>query len=1125
MKKPKIPKDEAFRLEQLRRYEVLDTPAEIDFDQITEVASIVCECKISLISLVDHDRQWFKSAYGLDAIQTPRDVSFCGHAIHSDEIFEVENSELNKDFCDNPLFLGEPNVRFYAGAPLITSSGHRIGTLCVIDDKQKKLTTNQRKVLKNLAAQVIALLESRCQKADIQITQKVNATASQVKSEYIKYQKDPHRFFDYILSKILELTESEYGFIGEIKVDPSTNQKYLKTFALTNISWSQETKKFYEENAPTGLEFKNLDSLFGEVIRSEKPIITNDPLNHPSSAGIPDGHPNLDAFMGIPIFQAGKFIGMAGLANKRSGYSQKLYDEIQFLIESIGEVIYAHQIQRSLTQSELFNTFYKIALDKAAIVAFTDKDGKITYANELFCEISKYSREELIGQDHRILNSSFHNKDFFSNLWKTISGGETWKGEICNKAKDGSVYWVDTVIVPYKNERGDIDKYIAIRKDITQEKLKQQLLDLAVTESRAATEAKSDFLSTMSHEIRTPLNGIIGILSLMNETKLDGEQSEYISSIEQSSSSLLMLINDIFDFSKIEAGKMELEETFFNLDDFVGDVIRPFHFSAEKKGIKFEQRFKNSSLSVLGDSSRIGQIINNLISNAIKFTKDGKVSIALDTKVENQVCLIEIRVSDTGIGIPEQSKSRMFQAFSQADSSVNRKFGGTGLGLSISHKLVTLMNGNITFESEEEKGTTFIVKIPLKQWKEKTAAQIDVDVDVDANISIERLNILVAEDNPTNQILMKNMLSNIGCRFQIVSNGNEVIDSVRDFKFDLILMDCQMPEMDGFQATKLIRRSNSLPDEIVNIPIIALTANAIKGDEQACYKAGMNDYLAKPITLNILKQKLRFFLKNNKVNIKCTSIVEQNAFSSNELEKLSTSIGYAALKELIESYLATSKKNLEEISNGLNQNKGDIASRSAHSLKSTSELLGARVLTGLLQKLEIEASDRNSDFNKNTFLFNQIQDELLKFQSYLKNYIAEDKSSCFSDEAYISQHKIKLKIALVDDDPNIHILIDAYLKEHKYIETVHFYNTKDFVEKINGVNYDFIILDNQIGNESGFEMLKDIIIKKSHNFSVVLLSSCDKSEIPFEMKNRKEVTFAQKPIIKTELLKLLKLKQ
>jgi PAS domain S-box-containing protein len=509
----------------------------------------------------------------------------------------------------------------------------------------------------------------------------------------------------------------------------------------------------------------------------------------------------------------------------------------------------------SLKTVEQLNEYYKVALDQASIVAFTDVHGKITYANEMFCKVSGYSKEELIGQDHRILNSHKMGREFFKNMWATIASGKPWNGEICNRAKDGHEYWVSTNIIPYMGANGKIDKYIAIRKDITVEKRQQLELQGAYKQAEAATRAKSDFLSTMSHEIRTPLNGVIGMASLLVESQLTKDQMEIADAIIQSGKSLLMVINDVLDFSKIEAGKMQLEETEFDGGSYFVELLKPFQLTAHSKGLEFELQVSGNEFCLIGDPGRIGQILSNLVGNALKFTREGKVIVRLQCQRLGLDSNLKISVSDTGIGIPADVKSQLFQPFTQAEQSTTRKYGGTGLGLSICKRLVEMMNGSIGVESEYGKGATFFVDLQLKTGKA-------IFIQPHAGKSHEQRlqfqgRVLVAEDNPTNQKVIDRMLAKLGLKAHLVANGKEAVEAMKEAQYDLILMDCQMPEMDGYEATKVIR---ALPGLGKSIPIIALTANVVQGDDQRCLDAGMNRYLSKPVDLAILESALSEYL-------------------------------------------------------------------------------------------------------------------------------------------------------------------------------------------------------------------------------------------------------------------------
>jgi signal transduction histidine kinase/CheY-like chemotaxis protein len=392
------------------------------------------------------------------------------------------------------------------------------------------------------------------------------------------------------------------------------------------------------------------------------------------------------------------------------------------------------------------------------------------------------------------------------------------------------------------------------------ENSKSQLL-IQTERAEELNRTKSIFLANMSHEIRTPINGILGLGRLLKDLELDKRYSDYVKGIIHSGENLLIIVNDILDFSKIEAGKLNLEYIEFNLYELIHNTIRILSFTIEDRDVRLEiigtKKWKNS---FFGDPVRIKQVMNNLVSNAIKFTNQGKVEFIVqelnDSETETE---FQFEVHDTGIGIDENALKNLFTPFSQADSSTTRKFGGTGLGLSISKSLIELMNGSIGIESRLTVGTKVWFHLKLK----KGAILDDKNLELDStNTSIhytDNLTILVAEDNKINQMVLVKFLENWKFNVLIANHGKEVLEILTKHKIDLILMDCQMPIMDGFTTTKQIREGNF---SYKNIPIVAVTANALKEDRERCISAGMNDYISKPFSPHELTKILKTYLNN-----------------------------------------------------------------------------------------------------------------------------------------------------------------------------------------------------------------------------------------------------------------------
>ncbi len=386
--------------------------------------------------------------------------------------------------------------------------------------------------------------------------------------------------------------------------------------------------------------------------------------------------------------------------------------------------------------------------------------------------------------------------------------------------------------------------------DVSEIKSKER--DLVETNEalRAATAAKSEFLANMSHEIRTPLNGIVGMTALLMEDAVDESLRESLQVIQSSAENLNAIVGDVLDFSKIEAGMMEVEKRDFDLRDLLIDIARSFTPLASKKRIELRTRLTgDKSIWVVGDSVRIRQIVMNLVSNALKFTSSGFVEIELSTDFDDlEGVHAKIRVRDSGIGIDQETASRLFKPFAQADASTTRKYGGTGLGLSISKRLVELMGGAIGVESEIGRGACFWFSLNLQLGGEKGSQTAILLPE-----ALPNLRVLLVEDNSVNQLIATRMLSRMGLEADVANNGVEAIHATSQKEYDVILMDCQMPEMDGYQATTYIRRMRN-PN--AQIPIIAMTANAMKGDRERCIEVGMTDYISKPFKIEELREKL-----------------------------------------------------------------------------------------------------------------------------------------------------------------------------------------------------------------------------------------------------------------------------
>ncbi len=629
--------------------------------------------------------------------------------------------------------------------------------------------------------------------------------------------------------------------------------------------------------------------------------------------------------------------------------------------------------ERKQAQEALQNTLaelksQKFALDEHSIVGITDHAGRITYANDKFCEITQYSREESLGQDHRILNSSYHPHAFFKDMWRTIGHGQVWQGEVKNRKKDGSFYWVDTTIVPFMDQRGKPYQYVSIRTDITERKEAEQKLerfawdlqatntelDAALVKAQDAARIKSEFLATMSHEIRTPMNGVIGMLGLLQETDMDTEQRECVDTAYRSANALLSILNDILDFSKIESGRVALEAVDFDARELCDDVVRLFSSQAHAKRIELEYEVTPRVPGALrGDPTRLGQILTNLVSNAIKFTQTGTVSIKVDldpASPTNAEYLVRFEVSDTGIGIATDQQAFIFNPFTQADSSTTRKYGGTGLGLAICAQLALQMGGDIGVHSRPGSGSTFWFTTCLPRGITNESKDESTE-EIPAPGTCVCGRILVVEDNEVNRNVVLRMLKVLGCCVtDIATNGREALARLAEQPYDLVLMDCQMPELDGYETTRRIRRGEAgAPD----VSIIAMTAHASPPDREACLAAGMDDYLSKPLSLPELRTKLSPWITctpppKSRITKPNQPAVTLDPGAFNELQQLMGK----GLAHLIETFLTDSARQLCLMDEAVQRGDETALREQAHNLKGASSNMAATTLATACVEME-----------------------------------------------------------------------------------------------------------------------------------------------------------------------------
>ncbi|WP_316840628.1 PAS domain S-box protein [Pedobacter gandavensis] len=905
------------RLRALQGYDILDTPPEEEFDNITKLASLICNTPIAVIVLVDEDRLWFKSVIGLDFKEIPRNSSFAERVIQSGKVFELCDVAEDESFTNHMAGINHGHLRYYAGAPLIDEDGYPLGTICVFDQQRKELSIAQKEGLQILAKEIITHISLRKKAKELNLKNQrfeelLNISTVSPEIHCILDDKGKLLFVNNAVTSVLEYeVEEAVGLTAwtfcyredinrvvhaiEAGLAMGTKQFNIDFRIVTKsglirwLSWNMvcKNRRWYAygrditENKRVENELMKLSFVASKVNNA---VVINDSDNHVTWVNA--------AFEKITGFtledmkgkRLGDLIQGPGTDLELIQQARELTNKHQsFTVDLLAYRKDRQPIWLSIYNTVVFNDEGKVEIEVEIILDITEKkkaeeelqllslvasktdtgvnisdgEGYTTWINHSMEKLTGYSLNELQGlRLGDILSKDEAQRELIVASRQKANNRESYAIEVQAKKKSGEHIWLSVSNTPIVNEKGKVERQIDLITDISQRKQVEKEMVEAKEQALQLSAAKEMFLSVMSHEIRTPLNAVIGMAHLLLDNDPKESQLPDLNLLRFSAENLLNIINDILDLTKMETGNVQLETIPFSMKTLASDVIN---------SLQMNVMARNNTLKLIcdehipeyvkGDKTRLYQVLMNLLGNAIKFTQDGEIVLEIKklAETEKRVSLY-FEVKDTGIGIAAEKLDYIFQPFIQARTDISRKYGGTGLGLTITKKMLELYGADIQVESEEGKGTVFHFEISFEKANNYVP---QVKIFTEPNQFSDK-RILVVDDNEINALIAKRIFGKWGLNLDFAITGEEALDKVRVQRYDLIFMDIKMPGIDGFEATTLIRAMEG--DYYKNVPILALTASTLHDEHNKFAESGMNGHILKPFKPEDMRNVLSEYL-------------------------------------------------------------------------------------------------------------------------------------------------------------------------------------------------------------------------------------------------------------------------